>query len=613
MDAFAKSTMTADDPANRSSASMAMTLADKPAALPPEPTGDDPKGLLFDPFALIDQLGYRDRPTGLTYQTLREMAKRVPTYTAILQTRLTQVKNFGQRQKDPREPGYGIILRDEKATPSRQDEKRMRQLEDWLMQTGTVWSHGRDNFKTFLTKITRDSLVLDQCCWEIQHNRKGEPWAFYAMDAGCMRLADVPPGAEANPPLDMVKYVQVYDEMVIAEYGPHQLCFGVRNPRTDIRVNGYGYSELEQLINVITSTLWAFEYNRKQFSQGTLARGLLNFKGTIPDKKIDAFRRQWKMMIAGIDNAHKTPMTNVDEVQWIDLHTDSQKMGYSDWMDWLIKITCAVMQFDPTEINFSYGNTGQSNQMFGTPVESKVQQSKDKGLKPLLEDLALWINTHLIWQLDPAMEFAFLGLSAKSTDQAVDLAKKQVTYLKTVDELRAEEDLEPLPDGTGEVILDPTWLQAKQAAEMAQQQEGEQPPDQDMGDVASLTGGGDEGEGEEDDGFSEMFAEEQPSEKSLKAFHSRRQQLVASRIRSPADLRKADKIPGGLAAGKGPKDFDQEALAAGIKVELEHTDDKEIAREIAMDHLTEDPRYYVKLRKIEKSGKARVKVYEIDL
>jgi hypothetical protein len=37
----------------------------------------------------------------------------------------------------------------------------------------------------------------------------------------------------------------------------------------------------------------------------------------------------------------------------------------------------------------------------------------------------------------------------------------------------------------------------------------------------------------------------------------------------------------------------------GIKVEMEHTDDKSKASEIAMDHLAEDPKYYSKLKKIE--------------
>lgn len=67
---------------------------------------------------------------------------------------------------------------------------------------------------------------------------------------------------------------------------------------------------------------------------------------------------------------------------------------------------------------------------------------------------------------------------------------------------------------------------------------------------------------------------------------------------------KSEKIPGGLASGKKPKDFDQEQLAAGIKVEMEHTTDKDIAQEIAMDHLSEDPDYYKKLKTIEKVKKA---------
>jgi hypothetical protein len=61
-----------------------------------------------------------------------------------------------------------------------------------------------------------------------------------------------------------------------------------------------------------------------------------------------------------------------------------------------------------------------------------------------------------------------------------------------------------------------------------------------------------------------------------------------------------DMIPGGLADGKSEKDFNKNALDKGIKVEMEHTTSKSIAKEIAMDHLTEDPKYYDKLELIEK-------------
>lgn len=62
-----------------------------------------------------------------------------------------------------------------------------------------------------------------------------------------------------------------------------------------------------------------------------------------------------------------------------------------------------------------------------------------------------------------------------------------------------------------------------------------------------------------------------------------------------------DKIPGGKADEKKPKDFDQDELDEGRKHEKEHTDDPSIATEIAMDHLVEDPKYYTRLKRVEKA------------
>jgi GNAT superfamily N-acetyltransferase len=63
--------------------------------------------------------------------------------------------------------------------------------------------------------------------------------------------------------------------------------------------------------------------------------------------------------------------------------------------------------------------------------------------------------------------------------------------------------------------------------------------------------------------------------------------------------RHLDQLAGGLADEFQPSDFDPKALAKGTKVEMEHTDDPRIAREIAMDHLTEHPDYYEALEKME--------------
>lgn len=59
-----------------------------------------------------------------------------------------------------------------------------------------------------------------------------------------------------------------------------------------------------------------------------------------------------------------------------------------------------------------------------------------------------------------------------------------------------------------------------------------------------------------------------------------------------------------LKGGKGdtlsPKHVNPDQLRKGIKIEMEHTNDPKIAREIALDHLSEYEFYYEELEKMEK-------------
>ena len=78
-------------------------------------------------------------------------------------------------------------------------------------------------------------------------------------------------------------------------------------------------------------------------------------------------------------------------------------------------------------------------------------------------------------------------------------------------------------------------------------------------------------------------------------------------------------LDGGRAEKEGvdASDFSAESVSEGRDHEMEHTDDPKEAEQIATDHLAEDPRYYRKLKKIEKGrsvrphfrGKTKVKGY----
>ena len=100
--------------------------------------------------------------------------------------------------------------------------------------------------------------------------------------------------------------------------------------------------------------------------------------------------------------------------------------------------------------------------------------------------------------------------------------------------------------------------------------------------------------------------------------------LVAARMTSTykgkAKKNEGDVVPGGLAKGLTLNDIAEkhgvsvDMLVAefkkGIAVEMEHTTDREVAKEITLDHLFEDPKYYDKLKKVEeyvdKKGVERV-------
>jgi hypothetical protein len=58
----------------------------------------------------------------------------------------------------------------------------------------------------------------------------------------------------------------------------------------------------------------------------------------------------------------------------------------------------------------------------------------------------------------------------------------------------------------------------------------------------------------------------------------------------------ADLLPGGTADNLSDREFSAAALAEGLQHEQEHTNNDQIAKEIAKDHLQEDRAYYKKMR-----------------
>lgn len=75
---------------------------------------------------------------------------------------------------------------------------------------------------------------------------------------------------------------------------------------------------------------------------------------------------------------------------------------------------------------------------------------------------------------------------------------------------------------------------------------------------------------------------------------------------TPISYAKDDLLQGGKADDNSSDDFDKHELNIGIEVEMEHTNDEKLAKEIAMDHLAEIPDYYSRLLSMERDAKAEL-------
>ena len=452
----------------------------------------DMKAYMENPIRMAQATNYKDKPSSLSYNILYQMSVKNSVVGAVINTRVNQVSAFTKPARFSEDGvGYKIRLRDPSETPNSEQKEVMNSIELFLENCGFSDDSDRDDFDTFIRKIVRDSLTYDQMCFEVIPDRKGKPAEILAVDAATIRAASENYQADQtwmemvpNKKNEEVKWVQVVDGTIVSWFTARELAFGVRNPRTNINLQPYGFSELEQLIHQITSHLYAEEYNSKFFSQGGTTKGIINIKsdpnGVGNKEQLDSFKRQWRAQVNGMTGAWKTPVLQVPNgIEYINVSQSNREMEFEKWMNYLVNIVCAVYQIDPAEVNFpnNGGVSGNGGSVFESSQEVKLKNSKDKGLKPLMRFIESIINKFVVSKFSQDYVFVFTGLDQKSEEEKAELDTKQVKTWRTVNEIRKEHGEKPLENG--DIILDPSYLNYIQQKEMAAQQ-GEMGGDEEM-------------------------------------------------------------------------------------------------------------------------------------
>lgn len=485
------------------------------------------KSMILDPLEVSSSMGYFNKHTSISYHTLRAMAE-APIIRAIINTRKDQVAEFCKPQQDKYSKGFVIAKKGITDTDdlSPADEKVIAKLTQFIIDAGEEESEWKwDGFETTIRKFVEDSLVLDQGCFEVIPQRDFLPHSFVAVDGATFRIADSYDDNKVGN--DDIKingcypsYVQVYNGVIVREFYPWELCFGVRNPSTNIQRNGYGRAELENLIQTITAMLNSDTYNANFFRQGTAPKGALMVKGAnIDPNAIAELRRDWSAMMAGVSNMHKTPVLNSDQVQWLDLQKTNRDMEFSKFQEYLIKVACAIFKISPEEIGFPLEGSKSGGLGGNDSGKEEKQYSIDKGLKPLLTFIQNCINKYIIGpKTNKLFEFRFVGAEIESATQEEERLTKAVTTYMMIDEVRAEKNLKPLPNGMGKMILSPIMSQMIMGQQQAQQDQQSAQQEQDKEQQANQNPFLDDPDEEENPlvkGFDEWFRKAYTTDKPL--------------------------------------------------------------------------------------------------
>ncbi len=457
------------------------------------------QSVFFDPNDISSNgRGFKDSKGVLSFSVLRRMGD-IHIVKSIVSTRVEQIMNFMDFSEDEQKEGFTIRKKkslfstgDEKLT--NEDKKKISKIVDFLEKGG--WTDKWDNvdsLQEFVSKIMSDSLTLDQLAFEMVRNRMWELQKFRAVDASLIRFLDSvdPRQREGFEQYrfkgHLPRYCMVWEEMILHNpitkepilYYPWELGFGIRNKTSDVRRNGYGVSELETLVNIITWILWGFSYNANFFSQGSQPKGFINIKNpNISNSTLQEFRQAWTQTMAGVYNSHRTPVINGIDLEWVDLQKLSNRdMEFNEWIKFLIIMTCSVYRIDPSELGFNFK---ESQQIFGQDGQrERLKHSREKGLKPLLIFLQGVITKYIVSELDENYEFAFTGIEVEDEEAQVKLDSEKLSSgmvaMQDIFKKYNGRDFDPEKD----IILNQVYQGMKQAEEQNKMfgasQPGQQP------------------------------------------------------------------------------------------------------------------------------------------
>lgn len=413
---------------------------------------------------------YWEKPSPIGFEGMRQMVEQTPVLNAVILTRIRQISAFTSPRESDQGAGFEIRHIDKNHEIEPAEERSVRLLTRFFTNCGWEFDPRkrkrlrRDSLTQLFSKLTRDSLTMDAAALETERKRNADLGldGFYAVDGATIRLC-AEDGYQGDPDIFAVQAIQ---GRVRTLYTYEDLIYEPRNARTDVRLTGYGLSETELLIRVVTGFLNAMTYNIKGFDDNAIPKGMLHLSGDYSTQDLTAFKRYWNAMVKGVNNAWSLPvMISKDQESKASFErfgVEYNEMYFSKWMTFLTSMICAIYGMGPDEINFESFAASKST-LSGSDTTEKLADSKDKGLRPLMNYFESIMSDWICSTFADKYVFRWVGLDPEDEDKKHELKK----MILSVNEARAQEGYDKSEAAWGDAPLNPSlvaaWMQEQQA------------------------------------------------------------------------------------------------------------------------------------------------------
>lgn len=448
---------------------------------------EDNKASFFSKFALAQNsiaYGAREKPQGTPqFAILYEAAEKSTLDRILIRARTDQQKRIWQKANEGKNKEIGFkVVHDRADDPdykvTRQDKERCHEMEKFIsdptptehiyLYPHNVRPHTR--LKDLVGVLTRTELIIDRKCILRYKRRDGQGYAaFHWLPGETIKNVDesIRAWAQKNESngkvgrdtiskmsystgfdLARASYVQMIDGMITAAFTDDEISVHISNPSDRLNRWGYGTSRLEESLDITTSLLMAFTYNREMFKTN-YPEQVLTVSGDYDKEGLAAFKQQILGEAGGVGNNWRLPVIPAGDmenfkIESVKLRESPKDMLFDQMIRMMVMFKCSAYGAHPSTLNMETDSGAGGGSIFAGNASGEIEFSKEHGLIPSITDMAEWLTDALIKPRYDDLKLVVVGLNPEDEKQAVDIRTSRVSKWITKNECRMEEGGAPI-------------------------------------------------------------------------------------------------------------------------------------------------------------------------